>query len=99
MPELARSLVSKPMPNTHTFATKARRLSARLAMASPEAAGRGTGFSQLFKSLASLNASLRFRSGDHALSIDGKSPTLVTAKVAKKPRAVGFLTCVLCRLQ
>jgi hypothetical protein len=62
-----------------------------------KSAGRGTGFSQLFKSLASLNASLRFRSGDHALSVEGESPTLVNAHVAKKPRAAGFLTCVLCR--
>lgn len=61
-------------------------------------AGRGTGFSQLFKSLASLNASLRFRSGDHAISIDGKSPTLVGAQVAKKPHITGFLACVRCRL-
>jgi hypothetical protein len=63
-----------------------------------KAAGRGTGFSQLFKSLACLNASLRFRSGDHALSIEGKSPTLVNALVAKKPRASGFLASVLCQL-
>jgi len=62
-----------------------------------KAAGRGTGFSQLFKSLASLNASLRFRSGDHALSINGKGPTLVNSHVARKPRAIGFLACVLCR--
>jgi hypothetical protein len=60
-------------------------------------AGRGTGFTQLFKSLASLNASLRFRSGDHALSIEGENPTLVNAHVAKKPRTAGFLACVLCR--
>jgi hypothetical protein len=59
--------------------------------------GRGTGFSQLFKSLVSLNASLRFRSGDHALSIEGKSPTLVSALVAKKPRSSGFFASVLCR--
>jgi hypothetical protein len=61
-----------------------------------KAAGRGTGFSQLFKSLTSLNASLRFRSGDHALSIEGKSPTLVNAIVAMKPRATGFMTSVRC---
>jgi hypothetical protein len=62
------------------------------------AAGRGTGFSQLFKSLASLNASLRFRSGDHALSIEGVSPTLVEARVAVKPRAAGFMISVRCAL-
>ena len=62
------------------------------------AAGRGTGFSQLFKSLVSLNASLRFRSGDHALSVEGVSPTLVKAHVAVKPRAAGFMTAVRCAL-
>ena len=62
-----------------------------------KAAKRGTGFSQLFKSLATLNASLRFRSGDHALTMAGKSPTLVNAHVAKKPRASGFLTSVRCK--
>jgi hypothetical protein len=62
-----------------------------------KAAKRGTGFSQLFKSLATLNASLRFRSGDHALIMAGESPTLVNAHVAKKPRAAGFLTSVRCK--
>jgi hypothetical protein len=60
-------------------------------------AGRGTGFGQLFKSLASLNASLRFRSGDHALSIEGRSPTLIKALVSKKPRAKGFMASVKCK--
>jgi hypothetical protein len=63
-----------------------------------KAAQRGTGFSTLFKSLANMNASLRFRSGDHALSIAGSSPTLVVAHVARKPRAKGFLTSVRCTL-
>jgi hypothetical protein len=63
-----------------------------------KAAKRGTGFSQLFKSLVSLNASLRFRSGDHGLSMHGTSPTLVNAHVAKKPRASGFMTSVRCTM-
>jgi anti-sigma regulatory factor (Ser/Thr protein kinase) len=58
---------------------------------------RGTGFSQLFKGLATLNGSLRFRSGDHALSIDGRSPTLVNAVTAMKPAVSGFVVCVACR--
>jgi hypothetical protein len=61
-----------------------------------KAASRGMGFSQLFKSLATLNASLRFRSGDHALTIEGRSPTLVNALVAKKPHALGFMASVRC---
>ncbi|MEY9594816.1 hypothetical protein ABIA06_007107 [Bradyrhizobium yuanmingense] len=59
-------------------------------------ATRGTGFSTLFRSLVNMNASLRFRSGDHALSMQGTSPTLVNAHVARKPRASGFMTSVRC---
>src|SRR6201995_1068818 len=60
------------------------------------AATRGTGFSTLFRSLANMNASLRFRSGDHALSMHGMSPTLVNAHVARKARASGFMVSVRC---
>jgi hypothetical protein len=63
-----------------------------------KAAQRGTGFSTLFRSLVNMNASLRFRSGDHALSIHGKSPTLVNAHVARKPYAAGFMTSVRCAI-
>lgn len=63
-----------------------------------KAANRGTGFSTLFRSLVNMNASLRFRSGDHTLSLHGKSPTLVNAHVARKPRASGFMTSVSCAL-
>jgi hypothetical protein len=59
---------------------------------------RGKGFSQLFKGLATLNGSLRFRSGDHALSIEGKSPTLVNALTAMKPAVSGFIVCIACRI-
>lgn len=60
------------------------------------AAQRGTGFTTLFRSLVNMNASLRFRSGDHALGMHGKSPTLVNAHVARKPRAAGFMVAVHC---
>ncbi|MCW2225692.1 hypothetical protein M2232_009224 [Bradyrhizobium japonicum] len=61
-----------------------------------KAAKRGTGFSTLFRSLVNMNASLRFRSGDHVLSMQGTSPTLVNAHVARKARASGFMTSVRC---
>lgn len=61
-----------------------------------KAAKRGTGFSSLFRSLVNMNASLRFRSGDHALSMHGTSPTLVNAHVARKPRASGFTISLRC---
>ncbi|ACE99670.1 hypothetical protein IP86_17550 [Rhodopseudomonas sp. AAP120] len=61
-----------------------------------KAAQRGTGFSTLFRSLVNMTASLRFRSGDHALDMRGRSPTLVNAHVARKPRAAGFMVGVHC---
>ncbi|WFU24986.1 hypothetical protein QA649_01675 [Bradyrhizobium sp. CB1717] len=64
-----------------------------------KAAQRGTGFSTLFRSLVNMNASLRFRSGDHALSMQGTSPTLVNAHVARKPRASGFMVSVHCAIR
>ncbi|MDA9436270.1 hypothetical protein [Bradyrhizobium sp. CCBAU 51627] len=63
-----------------------------------KATQRGTGFSTLFRSLVNMNASLRFRSGDHALIMHGTSPTLVNAHVAKKARASGFMTSVHCTI-
>ncbi len=60
------------------------------------AAKRETGFSTLFRSLVNMNASLRFRSGDHALTLAGTSPTLVNAHVARKAPATGFMISVRC---
>lgn len=57
---------------------------------------RGYGFRPLFVGLANLNGNLRFRSGDHALSIDGRSPTLVGARVAQKARIRGLFIWVSC---
>lgn len=61
-------------------------------------AHRGMGFRDLFVGLASLNANLRFRSGDHALTIDGPRPELKVAQLAQKPFFRGFLASVSCRL-
>lgn len=60
---------------------------------------RGYGFRPLFVGLANLNGSLRFRSGDHALLIDGQNPTLMTALTAQKPEITGLLISVACLLQ
>lgn len=62
------------------------------------AANRGTGFKDLFLGLTSLNANLRFRSGDHALIIRGPSPNLKTAQLVQKPFYQGFLISVQCDL-
>ena len=60
--------------------------------------GRGYGFHGLFVGLANLNGKLRFRSGDHALTIDGTSPSLVTYRLSQKVEIPGFLVNVVCRL-
>ncbi len=61
-----------------------------------EGTGRGYGFRPLFIGLANIRGALRFRSGDHALVIDGTSPTLVTARSAQKVPVPGFMVAVKC---
>ncbi len=56
--------------------------------------GRGNGFRPIFVGLANLKGVLRFRSGDHALLMDGTSPSLMTARLAQKPSIDGFLASV-----
>lgn len=58
--------------------------------------GRGRGFRPIFTGLANLNGSLRFRSGDHALTIDGTEVSLVRARISQKPPLKGFLASVVC---
>lgn len=59
--------------------------------------GYGFGFRQLFVSLANLNGRLRFRSGDHALLIDGTSPTLASAHLVQLAADYsGFLVSAVC---
>lgn len=59
----------------------------------------GWGFRPLFVGLANLWGFLRFRSGNHALTIDGQTPALVRARIAEKPPIDGFLAAVSCRKQ
>lgn len=58
--------------------------------------GRGHGFRPLFIGLANLRGSLRFRSGDHAVVIDGSNPSLMTARVAQKPYLKGLVISAAC---
>lgn len=60
--------------------------------------GRGFGFRPLFSGLANRNATLRFRTGDRALTIDGTSPNLLRAKVSPKPFIPGFVASVSCKI-
>jgi hypothetical protein len=59
-------------------------------------ANRGHGFRPIFLGLANLRGSLRFRSGDYALTMDGTSPNLTTAHVAQKPPVKGFFASISC---
>ena len=61
-------------------------------------AGRGMGFDTLFRNLASLGGSLRFRSGDHSLEIDGTDLTLLHARLRQRSHYQGFLVSVVCRV-
>lgn len=58
--------------------------------------GRGYGFRPLFTGLSNRQASLRFRSGNGALTIDGTTPALVTAQVGRKAPIGGFFISVTC---
>ncbi|MGH9351046.1 MAG: hypothetical protein ACRD2G_02625 [Terriglobia bacterium] len=56
--------------------------------------GRGHGFRPIFLGLVNLWGSLRFRSGDHALTMDGTSPILTTAQLAQKATIDGFFVSI-----
>jgi hypothetical protein len=58
--------------------------------------GRGFGFRPIFVGLANIRGFLRFRSGDHALILDGTEPSLTTAKPAQKPMLSGFIVSITC---
>ncbi len=66
----------------------------------PDDAGRGTGFNQLFTALVGHNGELRFRSGDHALTMrptpDSRHGQIVLAKLAPLD---GLAVSVICRTQ
>lgn len=59
--------------------------------------GHGTGFDTVFRSLASLRGTLRFRSGDHSLELDGLSPSLINSSLRQRRHFQGFLASIICR--
>jgi anti-sigma regulatory factor (Ser/Thr protein kinase) len=61
-------------------------------------ANRGHGFRPIFVGLANLSGLLRFRSGDHALVIDGQRIDMMLARTAQKTPLGGFLASVSCKL-
>jgi hypothetical protein len=62
-----------------------------------EGSRRGHGFRPIFLGLMNLQGSLRFRSGDHALLMDGTSPSLSISRLAQKPSYDGFFVSVHCQ--
>ncbi len=64
----------------------------------PSETGRGQGFNQLFRSLVGQNAELRFRSGDHALTLRPTSDALQGETVLAQVAALhGFAVSVFYR--
>ena len=57
---------------------------------------RGMGFRELFHGLASLRGRLRFASGDHALLMEGQSPSLASYRLVQKESCPGFFVAVTC---
>ena len=55
---------------------------------------RGYGFGTLFRALNSLDAELRFRSGDYALEISGRSPSDRNPRISQKGELRGFVVCL-----
>ena len=58
--------------------------------------GRGLGFRPLFLGLMNNEGELRFRSGDHALTMVGVGPDVATARVAQKAPLQGFFASIRC---
>lgn len=59
--------------------------------------GHGNGFRPIFERLADMTGQLRFRSGDHALSLDGRFGDRIGRQLSQKPRIAGFFAAVVCR--
>ncbi len=62
-----------------------------------EEGAHGLGFRQLIRSLAGLSGSVRLRSGDFSLELDGTSLTFVDATLAQRASLQGFVASVVCR--
>jgi anti-sigma regulatory factor (Ser/Thr protein kinase) len=59
------------------------------------ASGRGWGFHELFVGLVNSTARLRFRSGDHLLSIEGEPPhSLAAAGIRQRAHGQGFMVAL-----
>jgi len=61
--------------------------------------GHGNGFRPIFEKLADMTGELRFRSGDYALTLDGRFGDKIARQIVQKPKMQGFLAAVTCRVQ
>ncbi|WP_294012751.1 hypothetical protein [Sphingomonas sp.] len=59
--------------------------------------GHGNGFRPIFEKLADMTGHLRFRSGDYALTLDGRFGDRVARQLGQKPLLHGFLAAVTCQ--
>lgn len=59
--------------------------------------GHGNGFRPIFEKLAHMTGELRFRSGDHGLSLDGRFGDRILRQISQKPRLPGLLAAVSCQ--
>lgn len=64
----------------------------------PRHTGHGNGFRPIFEKLADMTGQLRFRSGDYALTLDGRFGDRVARQVAQKPRLRGVFAAISCRV-
>lgn len=60
--------------------------------------GHGNGFRPIFERLADMQGYLRFRSGNYALTLDGRFGDKVNLQLSQKPVLFGFCAAVVCRI-
>ncbi|MDE0420425.1 MAG: hypothetical protein OXK76_05985 [Gammaproteobacteria bacterium] len=60
---------------------------------------RGYGFRPIFVGLVNLYGELRFRSGDHAVTMDGTGPGIATSRISQKVHMEGFFASVRCSVE
>ncbi len=59
----------------------------------------GHGFRPIFTGLLNLHGELRFRSGDHTITMDGTSPTLAVSRITQRVPMDGFFASVRCHAE
>ena len=60
--------------------------------------GHGYGFRPIFERLADMTGELRFRSGDYALTLDGRFGDRISRRIVQKPEVRGLFAAVTCHV-